>query len=56
MPKPDSHDVTQLLLGWSEGDKAAMDRLMPLIYDELRRLAKSHRRRFEIDHRGQDAG
>jgi RNA polymerase sigma factor (TIGR02999 family) len=42
---PDSHEVTKLLLAWSEGDKAAMDRLMPLVYDELRRLAKSHMRR-----------
>jgi RNA polymerase sigma factor (TIGR02999 family) len=31
--------MTQLLLDWSNGDKAAIDRLMPLVYDELRRLA-----------------
>jgi RNA polymerase sigma factor (TIGR02999 family) len=38
-------DITQLLKEWSAGDKQAMERLMPLVYDELRRLAKSHLRR-----------
>lgn len=44
-----SHEVTQLLLAWSAGDKAALDRLMPLVYDELHRLAKAymHRERAE---------
>jgi RNA polymerase sigma factor (TIGR02999 family) len=32
-------DVTQLLLDWSRGDRTALDRLMPLVYDELRTLA-----------------
>jgi len=32
-------DVTQLLLDWSQGDKAALDHLMPLAYDKYRRLA-----------------
>src|SRR5262249_55355468 len=44
MPKPNPHEVTRLHLAWSEGDKAAMDHLMPLGYGELRRLAKSHMR------------
>ncbi|HBL31011.1 MAG TPA: RNA polymerase subunit sigma-70 [Acidobacteria bacterium] len=34
-----AEDVTQLLLAWRGGDKAAFDRLLPLVYDELRRLA-----------------
>ena len=38
----DSHEVTQLLLQWSNGDKAALDKLVPLIYDELRRLARHY--------------
>ena len=42
---PTSHEVTQLLLAWSEGDKQALDRLVPLVYDELRRLAQSYMRR-----------
>ncbi|MGE0128874.1 MAG: sigma-70 family RNA polymerase sigma factor [Blastocatellales bacterium] len=37
-------DITQLLKEWSAGDQQALDRLMPLVYDELRRLAKSHLR------------
>jgi len=45
MSTPNSHEITQLLLAWSEGDKAAMDQLIPLVYDELRRLAKYHMRR-----------
>lgn len=31
--------VTQLLLAWGGGDQAALDELMPLVYEELRRLA-----------------
>ncbi len=36
------NDVTQLLVGWSNGDQAARDQLMPLVYDELHRLAHRH--------------
>lgn len=32
-------NVTQLLLEWSDGDKTAVDKLLPIVYDELRRLA-----------------
>jgi len=34
------HDVTGLLLAWRQGDAAALDRLVPLVYDELRRVAR----------------
>ena len=34
-----SHDVTGLLLSWRQGDTAALDRLIPLVYEELRRVA-----------------
>lgn len=34
--------VTQLLMKWSEGDKAALDQLIPLVHTELRRLARIH--------------
>ncbi|HEY6328887.1 MAG TPA: sigma-70 family RNA polymerase sigma factor [Blastocatellia bacterium] len=37
--------ITQLLVRWGAGDKAALDELMPLVYGELRRLAVSHLRR-----------
>lgn len=35
-----SDDVTELLLAWSAGDASALERLVPVIYDELRRLAR----------------
>lgn len=35
------HDVTRILHDWSGGDQNAPDRLMPFVYDELRRLARS---------------
>jgi len=35
-------DVTTLLLAWNNGDRQALDRLMPIIYTELRRLARRH--------------
>jgi RNA polymerase sigma factor (TIGR02999 family) len=38
------HEVTRLLLAWSDGDRAALDQLMPLVYAELRRLAHRHLR------------
>ena len=35
-------DVTDLLLSWRQGDAAALDRLVPLVYDKLRRVARRH--------------
>lgn len=40
-----SSPVTELLLRWSEGDSAAREKLIPLVYDELRRLARRYRAR-----------
>src|SRR3981189_3617339 len=37
-------DVTVLLRAWSQGDPAALDRLTPVVYDELRRLARRYMR------------
>ena len=37
-----AHDVTALLLDWTRGDEAAVQRLLPLVHDELRRLAHRH--------------
>lgn len=45
MPEPTPHDVTQLLHRAHEGDAEAFDRLFEMVYDELRRLARSVRRR-----------
>ncbi len=45
-----AHDVTGLLLSWGQGDAAALDRLVPLLYDELRRVARGHLRREPHGH------
>ena len=50
MTQPSTHEVTQLLIAWSGGDKAALDKLMPLIHDELRRLAHHYMSRERADH------
>jgi RNA polymerase sigma factor (TIGR02999 family) len=47
---PPSHEVTKLLKDWSAGDESALDKLMPLVYDELRRLAHQHMRREKPGH------
>jgi len=43
-------EITQLLMNWSQGDKAALDQLVPLVYPELRRLAKRHMDRENSAH------
>jgi RNA polymerase sigma factor (TIGR02999 family) len=43
-------DVTQLLLAWNGGDRAALDRLIPLVYEELRRAARRYMRRERTGH------
>ena len=43
-------NVTQLLMDWSKGDRSALDRLMPLVYGELRRLANNYLRRERVNH------
>jgi len=42
--------VTQLLIDWSKGDQAALEKLMPLVYSELRRLATNYLRRERQGH------
>ena len=42
--------VTQLLIDWSKGDRAALDQLMPLVHAELRRLAAHYMRRERPGH------
>ena len=42
--------VTQLLKAWSEGDESALEKLMPLVLDELRRLAASYLRKERVGH------
>jgi RNA polymerase sigma factor (TIGR02999 family) len=50
MPIPMPQDLTRLLVDWSKGDQAALDQLMPLVYDELRHLANAYLRRERPDH------
>lgn len=45
-----THDVTQLLVQWANGDRLALDDLTPLVYRELRRLAASHLRKERKSH------
>ena len=47
---PASHEITQLLKDWGEGDQAARDQLMPLVYEELRRMAHQHMRKERPGH------
>lgn len=42
--------VSQLLVDWGNGDEAALDRLMPLVYEELRKLVRAHMRRERVGH------
>jgi len=45
-----SQNVTQLLIGWSKGDKEALDALLPLVYEELRQQASRYLRRERVGH------
>ena len=50
MDTPSPKDLTSLLADWSKGDRQALDRLMPIVYDELRSLAGRYLRRERADH------
>lgn len=45
-----AENITQMLVRWSAGDNTALDQLLPLVYDELRRLARSYLRRHAQPH------
>src|SRR5712692_10387036 len=47
---PSPGEVTQLLVDWGNGDKAALDRLTPLVHEELHRLAHRHMRLERPNH------
>jgi RNA polymerase sigma factor (TIGR02999 family) len=48
-PNSDS-GPTELLRAWSQGDESALDRLVPLVYEELHRLARRYMRQERPDH------
>lgn len=50
LPSPSPSDVTRLLRQWSDGDQEALNRLVPLMYEELRGLARQRLRRDEWNH------
>jgi RNA polymerase sigma factor (TIGR02999 family) len=45
-----SHEITHLLSGLNRGDQGALEQLMPLVYDELRRMARNYMRRQPSGH------
>ena len=47
---PSTCDVTKLLRAWSGGDRGALDQLTPIVYEELRRLARRYMRRERPGH------
>ena len=47
---PSSEEVMRLLADWKSGDRAALDRLMPIVYGEMRRLAAHHLRNERAGH------
>lgn len=47
---PSPHEITQLLHAWSNGEQSALDQLMPLVYDDLHRLAQRHMAGERDDH------
>ena len=50
MTTPSRQDVTDLLVEWGKGDQEALNQLMPLVYDELHRLASRHLRNERPGH------
>jgi RNA polymerase sigma factor (TIGR02999 family) len=50
MTNPTSHEVTQLLAAWGDGDGEALERLVPVVHAELRRLARRYLSRERQGH------
>ena len=50
MTEAQTHQVTQLLIDWSNGDRAALDELLPVVDEELRRLAHRYMSRERVGH------
>ena len=44
------HEITRMLRAWSDGQQGAPERLMPLVYEELHRLARAYMMRERADH------
>ena len=50
MPQPSPHEVSRLLRAWSSGDEAALQTLIPLVYEELHRIARRYMGREREGH------
>jgi len=50
MAAPSQQEITQMLLAWSNGDEAALEKLTPLVYHELHRLAHRYLGRERVGH------
>jgi RNA polymerase sigma factor (TIGR02999 family) len=50
MAQPSAHEITGLLLAWDNGESGALERLTPLVYQELRRLARGYLRGERAGH------
>lgn len=50
IPAPKPNEITGLLFAWSNGDQSALEKLTPLVYQELHRLAQSYLRRERPGH------
>ena len=50
MVAPSPREVSRLLVDWGNGNQAALDEPIPLVYDELRRLAGRYMRRESQGH------
>ena len=50
MVTPTTSEITRLLVAWSDGDEQALERLAPLVEDDLRRLAKHYLRKESVGH------
>ena len=56
MPKPSAQEVTKLLIDWRQGNQDALDRLIPIIYEELRRQARRYMQGQQKGHSLQTTG
>ncbi|MCS6804682.1 MAG: sigma-70 family RNA polymerase sigma factor [Acidobacteriota bacterium] len=50
MTDPSTKDLTRLLVAWRNGDQRALDQLMPIVYEELHRLAQHYMHGERSDH------
>lgn len=50
MSTPSTNEITERLIAWGAGDRASLDQLLPIVYQELRRIAGNYLRRENTGH------